>query len=173
VELEQSYDDTLEALGSALDLKDAETEGHCQRVTAFLHFDRQVHARARPVSSHLSARRFPHDIGKMAIRTASCANPARSMTRKEEMREHCEIGYNMLIRIPFLRDAAEIVLAHQEFFDGSGYPRRTARRTDSSWCAHLYDRGLARRYDQRPPLPPSAADVPRPRRNQTLLRQPV
>jgi len=29
----------------------------------------------------------------------------------------------MLIRIPFLRDAAEIVLAHQEFFDGSGYPR--------------------------------------------------
>src|SRR6202012_3168841 len=34
-EREQSYDDTLEALGSALDLKDAETEGHCQRVTAF------------------------------------------------------------------------------------------------------------------------------------------
>ena len=29
----------------------------------------------------------------------------------------------MLIRIPFLRDAAEIVLAHQEFFDGTGYPR--------------------------------------------------
>ncbi|PYT79563.1 MAG: hypothetical protein DMG40_15775 [Acidobacteria bacterium] len=29
----------------------------------------------------------------------------------------------MLIRIPFLRDAAEIVLAHQEFYDGSGYPR--------------------------------------------------
>jgi HD-GYP domain-containing protein (c-di-GMP phosphodiesterase class II) len=25
----------LEALGGALDLKDAETEGHCKRVTAF------------------------------------------------------------------------------------------------------------------------------------------
>src|SRR3981189_2484830 len=34
-QLEQSYDDTLEALGSALDLKGAETEGHCQRATAF------------------------------------------------------------------------------------------------------------------------------------------
>src|ERR1019366_6063172 len=34
-ELEQSYDDTLEALGGALDLKDAETEGHCRRVMAF------------------------------------------------------------------------------------------------------------------------------------------
>jgi len=29
----------------------------------------------------------------------------------------------MLTKIPFLRDAAEIVLAHQEFFDGTGYPR--------------------------------------------------
>jgi HD-GYP domain-containing protein (c-di-GMP phosphodiesterase class II) len=42
---------------------------------------------------------------------------------KKIMRTHCDIGYNMLIRIPFLRDAAEIVLAHQEFFDGTGYPR--------------------------------------------------
>jgi len=34
-QLERSYDDTLEALGGALDLKDAETEGHCKRVTAY------------------------------------------------------------------------------------------------------------------------------------------
>jgi HD-GYP domain-containing protein (c-di-GMP phosphodiesterase class II) len=42
---------------------------------------------------------------------------------KQIMRTHCEIGYNVLRRIPFLRDAAEIVLSHHEFFDGSGYPR--------------------------------------------------
>jgi HD-GYP domain-containing protein (c-di-GMP phosphodiesterase class II) len=29
----------------------------------------------------------------------------------------------MLVRIPFLREAAEIVLAHQEYYDGTGYPR--------------------------------------------------
>ena len=34
-ELERSYDFTLEALGSALDLKDSETEGHSRRVTAY------------------------------------------------------------------------------------------------------------------------------------------
>jgi HD-GYP domain-containing protein (c-di-GMP phosphodiesterase class II) len=39
------------------------------------------------------------------------------------MRTHCEIGYNTLIRVPFLREAADIVLAHPEFFDGTGYPR--------------------------------------------------
>jgi HD-GYP domain-containing protein (c-di-GMP phosphodiesterase class II) len=39
------------------------------------------------------------------------------------MRKHCDIGYNMLKRIPFLREPAEIVLSHQECFDGTGYPR--------------------------------------------------
>ena len=34
-DLERSYDIALEALGDALDLKDAETEGHSKRVTAF------------------------------------------------------------------------------------------------------------------------------------------
>src|SRR5208337_4016919 len=34
-DLTRSYDITLEALGNALDLKDAETEGHSRRVTAF------------------------------------------------------------------------------------------------------------------------------------------
>ena len=66
-QLEQSYDDTLEALGSALDLKDAETEGHCQRVTAFT----ISIAKAMPVPNHylpiLARAAFLHDIGKMAI----------------------------------------------------------------------------------------------------------
>lgn len=39
------------------------------------------------------------------------------------MQGHCEIGYQALRKIPFLRQAAEIVLAHQEHFDGGGYPR--------------------------------------------------
>ena len=39
------------------------------------------------------------------------------------MRTHCEIGYDTLTHIPFLREAADIVLAHHEFFDGTGYPR--------------------------------------------------
>jgi HD-GYP domain-containing protein (c-di-GMP phosphodiesterase class II) len=42
---------------------------------------------------------------------------------REIMRRHCDIGFAVLERIPFLKEAAEIVLAHQEFFDGTGYPR--------------------------------------------------
>ena len=123
-QLEQSYDDTLEALGSALDLKDAETEGHCQRVTAFT----ISIAKAMPVPNHylpiLARAAFLHDIGKMAIPDGILRKPGPlTDDEKQVMRKHCEIGYNMLIRIPFLQDAAEIVLAHQEFYDGTGYPR--------------------------------------------------
>jgi putative nucleotidyltransferase with HDIG domain len=123
-QLEQSYDDTLEALGSALDLKDAETEGHCQRVTAFT----ISIAKTVPVPNGylpiLARAAFLHDIGKMAIPDSILRKPGPlNDDEKQIMRTHCEIGYNVLTRIPFLRDAAEIVLAHQEFFDGSGYPR--------------------------------------------------
>jgi len=123
-QLEQSYDDTLEALGSALDLKDAETEGHCQRVTAFC----ISIAKTMPVPDTylpiLARAAFLHDIGKMAIPDGILRKPGPlDDDEKKIMRTHCEVGYNMLIRIPFLREAAEIVLAHQEFYDGSGYPR--------------------------------------------------
>jgi putative nucleotidyltransferase with HDIG domain len=111
-------------LGSALDLKDAETEGHCQRVTAFT----ISIAKAMPVPNAylpvLARAAFLHDIGKMGIPDKILLKPG-PLTDDEKviMRKHCQIGYDMLIRIPFLRDAAEIVLAHQEFFDGTGYPR--------------------------------------------------
>src|SRR5437879_933401 len=119
--LEQSYDDTLEALGSALDLKDAETEGHCQRVTAFTISIARTVPVPNPYLPVLARAAFLHDIGKMAIPDMILRKPGPlNDDEKQIMRKHCEIGYNMLIRIPFLRDAAEIVLAHQEFFDGSG-----------------------------------------------------
>ena len=66
-DLEQSYDYTLEALGGALDAKDAETEGHCQRVTAFT----ITIARAMDVDKGLLRQiargAFLHDIGKMGV----------------------------------------------------------------------------------------------------------
>ncbi|HEX2715680.1 MAG TPA: HD domain-containing phosphohydrolase [Candidatus Acidoferrales bacterium] len=123
-QLEQSYDYTLEALGGALDLKDAETEGHCQRVTAFTISMAKAMKVDAALLPQIARAAFLHDIGKMAIPDQILRKPG-PLTNEERqvMRRHCEIGYSMLSRIPFLRDAAEIVLAHQEFFDGTGYPR--------------------------------------------------
>ena len=122
--LAQAYDDTIQVLGSALDLKDGKSAGHCQRVTAYT----ISIARAVPVPPQylevLARAAFLHDIGKMAIPDRILLKPGPlDDSEKRIMRTHCEIGYNMLSRIPFLREAAEIVLAHHEFFDGAGYPR--------------------------------------------------
>jgi putative nucleotidyltransferase with HDIG domain len=123
-DLERSYDITLEALGDALDLKDAETEGHSKRVTAFT----IALARGAGVPpQHISvvARgAFLHDIGKMAIPDAILLKPSKLQADEQKvMREHCARGYQMLRKIPFLQEAAEIVYSHQEHYDGSGYPR--------------------------------------------------
>jgi len=122
--LERSYDITLEALGDALDLRDAETEGHSKRVTAYT----IALARAMGLSSSelrvIARGAFLHDIGKIAIPDSILLKPGK-LTPDETltMREHCERGYQMIRKIPFLEDAAEIVHCHQEKFDGTGYPR--------------------------------------------------
>ena len=123
-QLEQSYDHTLEALGGALDLKDAETEGHCQRVTAFTISIAKAMNVDPALLPQIARAAFLHDIGKMAIPDHILRKPGPLTNEEREvMRRHSEIGYAMLSRIPFLREAAEIVLAHQEFYDGTGYPR--------------------------------------------------
>lgn len=123
-ELEQSYDHTLEALGGALDLKDAETEGHCQRVTAYTICIARAMGVGGPELHHIARGAFLHDIGKMAVPDSILRKPGPLTPDEwEVIKRHSEIGYAVLQRIPFLKEAAEIVLAHQERFDGSGYPR--------------------------------------------------
>jgi putative nucleotidyltransferase with HDIG domain len=126
--LEESYDYTLEALGHALDMKDAETEGHCQRVTAFT----IVIAKAMNIDGEMLPQiargAFLHDIGKMAVPDNILRKPGPLNDEERAiMRRHSEIGYERLAQIPFLREAAEIVLSHQEFYDGTGYPRGLKR----------------------------------------------
>jgi putative nucleotidyltransferase with HDIG domain len=128
-DLEHSYDVTLEALGDALDLRDCETEGHSQRVTAYT----IALARAMgipPEEIKIIARgAFLHDIGKMAIPDEILRKPGKLTPEEAElMREHCSRGYHMLRKIPFLAGAAEIVFCHQEHYDGSGYPNRLSGR---------------------------------------------
>jgi len=123
-DLEQSYDYTLEALGGALDAKDAETEGHCQRVTAFTITIAQKMGVDKGLLRQIARGAFLHDIGKMGVPDQILRKPGPLTNEEREiMRKHCEIGYAVLQRIPFLKEAAEIVLSHQECFDGSGYPR--------------------------------------------------
>ena len=123
-DLERSYDITLEALGDALDLKDAETEGHSKRVTAYTIAIARALGLPKEDISVIARGAFLHDIGKMGIPDEILFKPGKlSPQEMSVMREHCYRGFNMLKKIPFLSDACDIVYSHQEKFDGTGYPR--------------------------------------------------
>ncbi len=123
-QLERSYDFTLAALGSTLDLKDSETEGHSRRVTALTIAGAKAMGLSAEAVKNVARGAYLHDIGKMAIPDAILRKPGPlSPEEREVMRTHCQRGHDILSRIPFLEEAAEIVLSHQEHYDGSGYPR--------------------------------------------------
>ena len=123
-ELKRSYDITLEALGDALDLKDAETAGHTKRVTAYTIAIARKMGLSKEDIDVIARGAFLHDIGKMAIKDEILFKPDK-LTQEEMaiMKEHAYLGYKIVSKIPFLAEAAEIVYAHQERFDGLGYPR--------------------------------------------------
>jgi putative nucleotidyltransferase with HDIG domain len=122
--LEESYDITLEALGDALDLKDAETEHHSKRVTAYTIAIARKMGLPKEEIRVIARGAFLHDIGKMAIPDDILTKPGKlTEAEMDIMKEHCYRGYKIVSRIPFLAEAAEIVYAHQERYDGLGYPR--------------------------------------------------
>ena len=124
LDLERSYDITLEVLGDALDLKDAETEGHSKRVTAFTIAIARAMGLPKEQIAVIARGAFLHDIGKMAVPDSILRKPAKLDEHEvAQMQEHCYNGYKLVQKIPFLREAAEIVYSHQERYDGTGYPR--------------------------------------------------
>jgi putative nucleotidyltransferase with HDIG domain len=125
--IESIYDETLEALAAALDLRDNETWGHSRRVT----FYSLTLAAALKLPSDLVKQiewgAYLHDIGKIGIPDSILLKPG-DLTAEETaiMQTHARIGYELMSRVAFLATAAEIVLAHQEHFDGTGYPQGLA-----------------------------------------------
>lgn len=122
--LVKANEETLFGLISALDIKEHNTSLHSQRVrdkTLLLarRFDLD-----EPRMKAIGLGALLHDVGKIAVPDAILLKPT-SLTDEEQkiMRDHPSIGYSIVNRIEFLREAAEIVHAHHEHFDGSGYPK--------------------------------------------------
>ncbi len=68
-----------------------------------------------------------HDIGKIGIPDAILRKPGPLTEEEWEiMRQHPEFGRRMLAGIPFLAEPLEIIYAHQERYDGTGYPQGLA-----------------------------------------------
>lgn len=137
-QVERGYEDTLEALGAAIDLRDSDTAGHSHRVAAYsVRIAKGLDATRQELQT-IARGAWLHDIGKLAIPDAILLKPG-GLTKQEWtiMRSHAQIGFDLVKRIPFLADAAEIILTHHERWDGSGYPRKL-KRTDIPLGARIF-----------------------------------
>ncbi|PYV42568.1 MAG: two-component system response regulator [Acidobacteria bacterium] len=123
--IRNAYSHTLEALINALDARERDTQRHSKRVSEYtlLLARRMGIPSAELVDVERGA--LLHDIGKIGISDNILLKPAK-LTEEEwlEIRKHPEIGYQILKGIDFLKEAARMVLQHQERFDGTGYPQR-------------------------------------------------
>ncbi len=123
-EIERSYEDTLQALGAAIDLRDSETAGHSCRVCRYsLEIARAMGLSDRQLRS-LARGAYLHDVGKLGVADGILLKPG-PLTAEERtlMQQHVQLGFELVKGIPFLADAAEIIVAHHERYDGQGYPR--------------------------------------------------
>ncbi|MGH9354918.1 MAG: HD domain-containing phosphohydrolase [Terriglobia bacterium] len=124
-DVETTYDETLQALGAALDLRDAATAGHSNRVTHYAVRVAEIIGSSGDQLREITRGAYLHDIGKIGIPDRILLKDSR-LTREEEavMRAHVLIGHRLVSRIAFLAPSAAIVRAHHERYDGAGYPDR-------------------------------------------------
>ena len=128
-ELRVSRRETVERLAKAIDLHDASTGAHVERmavISAFL----AARLGLDPEVVELMRLAAPmHDVGKIGVVPEILRKPG-ALTDEERtaMERHTEIGYETLVdsESELLRMGATIALTHHERYDGGGYPRGLA-----------------------------------------------
>lgn len=115
--------DLLSVLGKLTELRSGETAGHNLRVTlsALLFAESLALPPDEIVRTVKGA--LLHDVGKLAVPDRILGSPAR-LTPDEhtEMAKHVRYGLEIIGQSQVLRDAAPVVGAHHERYDGTGYP---------------------------------------------------
>lgn len=120
---EINYHEIIDCITFALDTRDPYTGGHSQRVSDMtlevckLLKLNQNDTEKIHIAAHL------HDIGKIGIPDSILLKQGKlDDSEWQIMKNHPEIGANILKKSAYLTELAEIVLFHHERFDGKGYP---------------------------------------------------
>lgn len=159
--ISDTYQFTLEAITDILDAREQKTGEHSRRVARLaIVLAREMGAMPEEIQT-IETGALLHDIGKIAVPDAILLKPG-PLTPEERavMNLHPHTGYNIIKAGPGLEEVSEIVLAHQERYDGSGYPRGL-KGEEICLGARIFRRHRhLRRHSFRPPLLPG----PPPRR---------
>lgn len=119
-----AHEGALRALGLSLEARDAEAQGHIDRVTRLAE---RLGARLGLRDGELRDLRwgaYLHDLGKIGLpdEILLCDGPLTPDMR-QRMQEHVHEGVRLAGQLPFLRQAVlDVIGAHHERWDGGGYP---------------------------------------------------
>jgi HD-GYP domain-containing protein (c-di-GMP phosphodiesterase class II) len=114
----------LGALESALEFRDQGTARHGEAVAELA---AGIASRMDLSEEQIDLLRLAgriHDLGKIGIRDDVLYSPDQlSPEERHRMEAHPDIAADILAAVPGAARVSEIVRAHHEFLDGSGYPR--------------------------------------------------
>lgn len=115
------------ALAKALDSRDSYTCSHSINVANYSKQIAQAMNYSKSMCNLIYTGGLLHDIGKIGVSDSILKKPSKlSKEEFEVIKEHPEIGYNLLQHIEDLRNSEilDMILYHHERFDGKGYPKR-------------------------------------------------
>jgi HD-GYP domain-containing protein (c-di-GMP phosphodiesterase class II) len=120
-----AHEETLLALASSLELRERYTAGHCRRVRDYSLLLADEMACQDPVFlSSLAEGALLHDVGKIAVPDRVLLKPGPLDPEELAlMQRHPETGAALIGGIRSLDAVRELILAHHERYDGTGYPR--------------------------------------------------
>ena len=119
-----SYKNTVRALVSLADAKETSGGGHSRRLAEYAMMGARELGLNKQQMHNIEYAAILHDIGKLSI-ADSILNKAEPLTDEEwaAIKKHPIVGYEILKDIPFLKEAALLILYHHERYDGGGYPQ--------------------------------------------------
>ncbi len=114
---------TIEAMAKVMEWRDPYTAGHQKRVALISEAIAKKMGWSVEKINGLYLAALVHDIGKIAIPAEILTKPSK-LTEAEMniIKDHPEVGYQILKDIPFTWPIAQAVRQHHERLDGSGYP---------------------------------------------------
>jgi len=114
----------ISSLRRTLFEKSHETEEHTNRIQELALQIGRAFGLSESELDNLALLATLHDIGKIAIPEGLIVKPGNLSPEEWELIwKHPEIGYRIAGSSPELAPIAEAILAHHEWWDGSGYPR--------------------------------------------------
>ena len=114
---------TITTVANTIDAKDGYTKGHSQRVAEYAALVAKLLGFDDTYVQNIKYVALLHDIGKIGVPDSILNKPGRLTDGEFNiMRQHTEIGVNILRDNGIIDDLLDGVHYHHERYDGTGYP---------------------------------------------------